>query len=175
LIRHKLITLEELCKNAGSKRHIVFLFGELKRKPFDYYRPDRTTNELTMDEIMILEILQRDLKYPPVVVFVCRRFFISDLYEKWLGQDPSFYIIADYSDPAYVQLLWFPYRDYPPYPHGRSSVAPETLQAQLVLPENKVSILLVNDKGNLVYIDVDAGQHLAKSLTEINKLLSSKK
>jgi hypothetical protein len=181
LIRRKLFTLEELCKKAGSQRHIVLIFGELKRKAAtpDYYYRDRgqVTGELTLDEAMISKILQRDLKYPPVIVFVCRRFLISDLYETWLGQDPDFYILADYSNPMDVQLLWFPSRDYPPYPtpYSRSSVKAETLREQFVLPENKVSVLLANDKGNLVYIDVDAGQHLAKTLTEINKLISSKK
>jgi hypothetical protein len=179
LIRRKLLTLDELCKKAGPKRHIVLIFGELKRKPAapDYYSRGQITNELTLDEAMVLEILQKDLKYPPVVVFVCRRFLISDLYETWLGQEPEFYVVADYSNPMDVQLLWFPSRDYPPYPtpYSRSSVKAETLREQFVLPENKVSVLLANDKGNLVYIDVDAGQHLAKTLTEINKLISSKK
>jgi hypothetical protein len=179
LIRRKLLTLEELCKKAGPKRHVVLIFGELKRKPAtpDYYSRGQITNELTLGEAMVLEILQRDLKYPPVVVFVCRRFLISDLYETWLGQEPEFYVVADYSNPMDVQLLWFAFRDYPPYPtpYSRSSVKAETLREQFVLPENKLSVLLANDKGNLVYIDVDAGQHLAKTLTEINKLISSKK
>ncbi len=178
LIRRKLLTLEELCKKAGPKRHVVLIFGDLKRKPAvpDYYYRGQVTGELTLDETMVLEILQRDLKYPPVVVFVCRRFFISDLYEKWLGQEPEFYIVADYSNPMNVQL-WSPFRDSPPYspPYSRPSVKEETLREQFVLPESKVSILLVNGEGKLAYINVDVGQQLAESLTEINKLISSKK
>jgi len=38
-----------------------------------------------------------------------------------------------------------------------------------------VSILAINGKGKLVYIDVDAGSHLAKCLVEVNELISSKK
>lgn len=101
---------------------------------------------------------------------------ISDLYEKWLGQDPEFYIVADYSNPMNAQF-WSPFRDYPPYspPYSRPSVKEETLREQFVLPEGKVSILLVNGEGKLAYINVDAGQQLAESLTEINKLISSNK
>jgi hypothetical protein len=178
LIRRKLLTLEELCKKTGPKRHIVLIFGDLKRKSTvpDYYYRSQVTGELTLDETMVLEILKRDLKYQPVVVFVCRRFFISDLYEKWLNQDPEFYIVADYSNPMNAQF-WSPFRDYPPYspPYPRPSVKEETLREQFVLPEGKVSILLVNGEGKLTYINVDAGQQLAESLTEINKLISSKK
>jgi len=175
LIRRKLLTLGELRKKAGAQRHTVLIFGELKRKPAvpDYYYRGQATGELTMDEIMVLEILKRDLKCSPVVVFVCRRFSISDLYEKWLGREPEFYVVADYGDPMNVQLS-LPFRDYRPYPR-QSSVKDETLREQFALPEDKVSVLLVNDKGNLVYIDVDAGQHLAGALTEVNKLISSKK
>lgn len=179
LIRRKLLTLEELCKKAGTQRHIALILGELKRKPVtpDFYYRDRgqTTGELTLDEAMISEMLRKGLKYPPVIVFVCRRFLISDLYEMWLGQEPEFYVVADYSNPLDVQFLWFPFRDYPSPSYPRSPVKTETLREQFVLPENKVSVLLVNDKGNLMYIDVDAGQHLAKTLTEMNKLISSKK
>lgn len=179
LIRRKLLTLGELCKKAGSKQHIVLIFGDLKRKPTapDYYyrgQAGQVTSELTLDETMVLEILQRDLKCPPIVVFVCRRFFISDLYEKWLGRDPEFYIVTDYSDPMNVQF-GFPFRDSYPPPYSRPSVKIETLREQFVLPENKVSILLVTGEGNLAYINVDAGQQLTERLTEINKLISSKK
>jgi len=179
LIRHKLLTLGELCSKAGPQRHIVLIFGDLRRKsPVpDYYYRGQVTGELTLDETMILEVLKRDLRHPPVVVFICRRFYVSDLYEKWLGQEPEFYVVADYSNPTNVQLL-LPFRDYPPYAvsYSRpSSVKDETLREQFVLPENKVSVLLANDKGNLIYIDIDAGQHLAETLTEVNKLILSKK
>ena len=68
--------------------------------------------------------------------------------------------------------FWFPSRQ-PSY--HRPSAKIETLREQFVLPENKVSVLLVNGKGNLVYIDVDAGQQLAENLTEINRLMRAKK
>ncbi len=172
LIGRKLLTLNELCKEAGAKRHIVLIFGDFKRQPSEYgYRGERVTSELMLDEAMILEILQRDLKYPPVVIFVCRRLCVSDLYEKWLGRDLGFYILADYSNPMDVQF-WF----HPPFepPYHRPSAKMETLRGQFVLPEDMVSVLLINGKGNLEYINVDAGQQLAECLTEINKLVSSK-
>jgi hypothetical protein len=134
------------------------------------YRGDGAISELTLDEKMILEMLQGDLNYPPVVAFVCRRLSLSDIYEKWLGQDIGFYIIADYSNPMDVQFV-FASRDSSYYP--RPSVKLETLRGQFALPENKVSVLLVNGKGNLEYIKVDAGPQLAESLAEINKLISS--
>jgi hypothetical protein len=179
LIRRKLLTLDELRKKTGANRHIVLIFGDLQRKPTDYYYrgPDyysrgQVTGELTLDETMVLEILQRDLKYPPVVVFVCRRFFLFDLYGKWLGQEPEFYVVADYSNPLDVQFGFS--TPYGP-PDRRPPTKMETLREQFVLPENKVCVLLVNGEGNLSYINVDAGQQLAESLTEINKLISSKK
>lgn len=172
LIGRQLLTLDKLRKKAGSKGYIVLIFGDLKRTYPDYQYRNRGTNELTLDETIVLDILQRGLKTPPVVVFVCRRFSFSDLYEKWLGQDPGFYIVADYSNPMDVQF-WFPSPHYRPY--HRPSAKVETLREQLVLPENKVSVLLVNGKGDLVYIDVDAGQQLAENLTEINKIISSKR
>jgi hypothetical protein len=67
----------------------------------------------------------------------------------------------------------FASRDSSYYP--RPSTKAETLRGQLALPENKVSVLLVNGKRNLEYIKVDAGPQLAASLAEINKLISSKK
>lgn len=173
LLRRRLLTLDEFCKKARTERHIVLIFGDFKREYGEYgYRRNQLTRELTLDETMILEILQRDLKYPPIVVFVCCQFSLSDLYEKWLGQEPDFSIIADYSNPMDVQF-WLPY----PYSHQyyRPPAKMETLREQFVLPENKVSVLLVDGKGNLVYINADAGQQLAASLTEINKLIASKK
>ncbi len=171
LLRQKLLTLDELCKEAGFKRHIVLIFGDFKRQLPDYACRGQVTSELMLGEKMILEMLQRDLEYPPVVVFVCRQLFLSDLYEKWLGQDLGFYIIADYSNPMDVQFR-FPSRH-----HGceRPSAKAETLRGQFALPENKVSVLLVNGKGNLEYIDIDAGQQLAETLAKVNKLVSSKR
>ena len=174
LVQRKLLTLSELCKKAGSERHIVLIFGDFKRQSSEEYgyRGGHVTSELTLDETMILEMLQRDLKYPPVVVFVCRRFSFFDLYEKWLGQDLGFYVLSDYSNPTDVQFLFSPRCDYP---YRRQPARMETLRGQFVLPEDKVSVLLVNGKGNLVYINIDAGRQLAECLTEINQMVSSKK
>jgi len=174
LIGRQLLTLDKLRTKARAKGYIVLIFGDLKRiyHPDEYYHRGRqVTSELTLDETMVLEILQRDLKYPPVVVFVCRRFSFSDLYEKWLGKDLGFYILADYSNPMEVQF-WFPSPNF--RPSHRAPAKMETLRGQFALPEDIVSVLLINGKGELVYIDIDAGQQLAECLTEINKLISSK-
>ncbi len=173
LIRHKPFTLEELCKKAGPQRHIVMIFGDFRQRLPNYYYRGQPSGDLPLDETMILDLLQRDLKYPPLVVFVCRRFSITDLYEKWLGKDPDFYIITDYSNPMSTQFDVFS-RDYPPYPR-QPVVKEETLRKQLMLPEDNVLLLLVSKEGKLVYIDIDAGQQLSEKLTKINRLLSSKK
>jgi len=173
LVQRKLLTLNELCKKAGSERHIVLIFGDFKRQSSEHgYRGEQVTSELTLDETMILEMLQRDLKYPPVVVFICRRFSFFDLYEKWLGKDLDFYILSDYSNPTDVQFWFSPRYDYT---RNRQPEKMETLRGQFVLPEGKVSVLLVNGKGNLEYINIDAGRQLAECLTEINQMVSSKK
>ena len=172
LNRRQFLTLDELRKKAGREGYIVLIFGDLKREPLDYHYRNQRTNELALDETIVLEILQRDLKTPPVVVFVCRQFSLSDLYEKWLGRDPSFYIVADYSNPMNV-WFWSSFRRE--RPHRRPPAKIETLREQFLLPENKVSILLVNGQGNLVYIKVDTERQLAESLTEINRLMRDNK
>jgi hypothetical protein len=172
LVRRELLTSDELCKKVGPKGYIVLVFADLKRGPVDHHRRGDRTNTLALDETMALEILQSDLNTPAVVVFVCRRFFFSDLYEKWLGQHPDFYIIPDYSNPMNVQFV-FPFRDHPHYDQPSANV--ETLRKQFRLPENKMCVLVVDGKGNLVYIDTDAEQQVAEVLTEINELMRGKK
>ena len=171
LIGRKLLTLDQLCKKAGRRGYTVLIFGDLKRQPSEYYRPDMGMNKLTLDESMILDILQRDSKTPPTVVFVCREILLSDLYEKWLGQDPGFYILSDYSNPMEMNFL---------PPSNRSSryrqpTKPETLRGQFLLPENNVSIVLINGEGNIIYININAGKQLEESLTRINKLIRDNK
>ncbi len=168
LLSRKLLTLSALRKKAGRRGYIILIFGDLKRDLFDYRSRSQEINQLTLDETMISGILRKDLKTPPVVVFVCRRFLLSDLYEKWLNQAPGFHIIADYSNPMDVQFRFpSPYR--PPYERPPEKI--ETLRSQLVLPEQKLCILLINGEGNLVYINIDAGSQLAETLTEINKIM----
>ncbi|MHC4483467.1 MAG: hypothetical protein ACYSW4_07965 [Planctomycetota bacterium] len=171
LIRRQLLTLEDFCTRAGRKGWVVLIFGDLKRQPVEYHHRGQETMGLPLDETVILEILKKDVQTPPVVVFVSRQFFFSDLYERWLGQEPDFYLIADYSNPMDLRF-WFPFRHES---HHRPSGKIETLRKQLILPENKASILLANGEGNLVYIDVDAGQRLEKSLTQINGLMKDSK
>jgi len=172
LVRREILTLDELRKKAGSKGYVVLVFADLKRGPLDYHYRGAEMNTLTLDETMVLEILQRDLKYPAVLVFISRRFFFSDLYEKWLGRAPDFYMLPDYSNPTDLQFL-FPFRDQPHY--GRPSERIETLRRQFSLPENKTCVLVLNAKGNLAYIDTDADQHLTEDLAEINRLMRQRK
>jgi hypothetical protein len=170
LIGRKLLTLDQLCKKAGRRGYIVMIFGDLKRQTPDYYRPDMETSKLTLDESMIMDILQRDSKTGPIVAFVCREILFADLYEKWLGQDPGFYILSDYSDPMEMNFLLDSRRSS----RNRPPTKPETLRGQLLLPENNVSIALVNGEGNLIYIDINAAKQLEESLTRINKLIREK-
>jgi hypothetical protein len=71
-----------------------------------------------------------------------------------------------------VQFV-FPFRDHPHYDQPSANV--ETLRKQFRLPENKMCVLVVDGKGNLVYIDTDAEQQVAEVLTEINELMRGKK
>lgn len=171
LIGRKLLTLEQLCKKAGRRGYIVMIFGDLKRQPSEYYRPDMGTNKVTLDEAMILDILQRDSKTRPIVAFVCREMLLADLYEKWLGQDPGFHILSDYSNPMEMNFLLPSRRSS----HYRQPMKVETLRGQFLLPENNVSIVLINGEGNLIYIDINAGKQLEESLTRINKLIRDNK
>jgi len=172
LIGRQLLTSEELCKKAGRKGHVVIIFGDLKRQPTDYYRPDQEIRRLTLDETMILDILQGDSENKTVVVFVCREILFSDLYEKWLNEDPGFYVISDYSNPMDMQL-WLP--SHGPSRRHRPDSTKETLRERLSLPADMVSILLIDDQGNLTYIDIDAGRQLEESLTRIKKMIMDNK
>jgi len=166
MFRRQLVTLEELCNKKGSSGYVVLIFGDLQRSRHHH------GTELQMDETFITKMLQRDLDSRPAVVFVTRRFFLPDLYGRWLGRYPSFYVVGDTSNPMDIQF--FISEDYG-YRRSRSSGNSQSLREKFGLPQNKVSVVVVNGQGNVAYIEADAGQHLAESLAEINRLMKDKK
>lgn len=171
LLNRCLLTLDDLTKEAGPDGHVVLVFGDFKRNIPPQYSGMPQVRNLSLNEVMICEILKKDLKKPAIIAFACQELSLSDLYEKWLGADPGFYVFSDFSDPLKVQFG----TPGMPRPYYGRPVRVETLRGQLALPEGEVTIALINGQGDLVYLNADAGKELAGSLVHINKLIRQEK
>ncbi len=126
---------------------------------------------LLLDEMMISDILKKDCEKPIVISFVCQQLSISDLYEKWLGRDPEFRVLSDFSNPLDVQ---FGMVGMEPHMH-RQQKRGETLRGKLKFENQKVITALIDGNGDLVYLNTDAGNELAGSLVQINTLMKEGK
>ena len=171
LFNRCLLTLDDLTKEAGPDGYVALVFGDFKSNVPPQYSGMPQVRKLSLDEAMICEILKKDLEKPVVVAFACQELSLSALYEKWLGADPGFYVFSDFSNPLKVQF-GVPGMQRPYY--GRP-VRDETLRGQLALPETGVATVLITGQGELVYLNAEAGNELASSLVQINKLIGQKK
>ena len=124
-----------------------------------------------MDEAMIIEILRKDCDRKIVVGYVCQRLSLSDLYEKWLGCEPEFYVLSDFSNPLNMQFFGI---SMEPHMHRRHDGG-ETLRGKLKFEKEKIITALIDGNGDLVYLNTDAGNKLAGSLTQINNLIKEGK
>ena len=173
LINRRLLTLGDLTKQAGPDGYVVLLFGNFKRAMSEPYHERRNeTNGMPLDETIILEILKKDNEKPTVIAFVCQELSPSDMYEKWLGRNLDFYILSDFSNPLNVR---FAAADMERYGFGNSPAGSETLRGQFAFANDKIIIALIDGRGDLVYINADAGKEMASSLVEINKLIKENK
>jgi len=166
IIRRQLVTLEELYGKKGGNGYVVLIFGDLNRAE----RDDRGY-ELDLDETVITSMLSRNMDGRPAIVFVSRRFFLPDLYGRWLGQNPGFYVVLDYSNPMDIQFYFSGRCD-----HGyrRPSEISKTLRREYGLADDNVSVVVVNSEGNVAYVDADAGRHLAETMAAIRRLMKPK-
>ena len=171
LIDRRLLTLGDLKKEAGCKGYVALVFGDLKQSLPPQFSGMPQVKNLTLDEAMICEILNKDVEKAVVIGFACQEFSLSDLYEKWLDGDRGFYVFSDFSNPLNVHfsVAGMHRMHYGPPAKG------ETLRGQLVLPEDKVITALINGAGDLVYLNADAGKELAGSLVQMNKLVREEK
>ncbi|MCE5184526.1 MAG: hypothetical protein LLF76_00170 [Planctomycetaceae bacterium] len=173
LIKHQLITLGDLKKEAGSDGFIVLIFGDLKvtMHPAMMMGGPSRMRTLSLDEAMIADILKKDCDQPVLINFFCQQFSISALYEKWLGQTPEFHVFSDFSNPLNVQFVSGDVRQpmYGPPQPG------ESLRGSLRFPDGNVITALLDGSGGLLYVNTDAGGELAASLVQINTLIKERK
>jgi hypothetical protein len=171
LIRRRLIGLDDLCAEAGDAGRIVLIFGDrLPENAAMYAGPEgRPGSPLPLEEDLILKTLNSGVEKPVVLVFVSRRFDPTTLYDRWLGKEPTFHVISDFSQPSYALS-----RSQPAYysrsgPGGTAQV--ETLRGKFALPEDKVSVVLVDGKGMVLHVEPDAQDKLERVLTAINEMI----
>lgn len=167
LVKRQLLTLDDLKKQAGSDGYVVLVFGNFKRAMPQFYGGRPPMRNLLLDEMMIFDILKKDCEKPIVIGFVCQQLSLSDLYEKWLGRDPEFHVISDFSNPLNMQLIGISMEPHMYRPFDRG----ETLRGKLKFENEKVIIALIDGNGDLVYLNTDAGNELAGSLVQINNLM----
>jgi hypothetical protein len=172
LIRRRLVSLDDLCSDAGEAGRIVMIFGDRPPDAAAYYggSDGRPTAPLPLDEDLIQRMLSSSVQKPPILVFVSRRFDPATLYEKWLGKEPPFYVLSDFSQPLYSLMgrNQMAYRGMPGSPSQG-----ETLRGKFALPEDKVSVLLIDGKGTVLYVEPGAQDKLERVLTGVNEMIRS--
>lgn len=170
LIRRRLVSLDDLCAEAGDAGCVVLVFGDHAPVTSDYNRglPRLSPGILPLDEDLICGMLRASVEKPVVVAFACKRFDSTTLYERWLGNDPNFYVISDFSQPSYALGSRDP-STY--YARGRSGVVSqaETLCGKFALPEDQVAVVLVDGSGLVLHVELDAQDKLEQVLTGINE------
>lgn len=171
LVSRRLLTLDDLKKQAGTDGYVVLVFGNFKEATPEFRGRRPTMRNLLLDEMMIFDILKKDCEKSIVISFVCQQLSLSDLYEKWLGRDPEFNVLSDFSNPLDMQFIGIsmePHR-YRTFDRG------ETLRGKLKFENEKVVTALIDGNGDLVYLNTDAGKELAGSLMQIKNLMKEGK
>lgn len=171
LLKRQILTLDDLKKEAGADGYIVLIFGDFKIAMPQHYGGRPPMQNLSLDEMMISDILKRDCKKPIVLSFVCQQLSLSDLYEKWIGHDPEFRVLSDFSNPLDIQ---FGMVGMEPHMYRRQERR-ETLRGKLKFENQKVITALIDGNGDLVYLNIDAGNELSGSLVQINTLMKEGK
>ncbi len=167
LIQRHLMSLDDLRNEAGEEGYIVLIFGDFKTPMPPYYGGQPPMRNLPLDESMISDVLKKDCETPIVIGYICQQIPMGFLYEKWLGREPEFHVLSDYSNPLDLQIVGSRMEPgmFRPYDRG------ESLRGNLKLENQKVVTALIDGKGGLVYLNLDAGGELAKSLIQMKKLI----
>jgi hypothetical protein len=181
LFDRKLVTAKELMDAAAGRPGILMIFGDFKDESpspgFGYYPGGGRTTVLPMNENTILETL-RDGKSDaetPLVVFVVRQISVKKLLEDYIGKRPPFAVIADYVDP--LRTTFRSNRDNPGgyYSYGDQTAQNATLRNSMGLPDGKVSVVLTDRAGKVLYSKADAGDDLRTPLADALRTLTEKK
>ncbi|MCK4628107.1 MAG: hypothetical protein KAT56_03830 [Sedimentisphaerales bacterium] len=171
LVKRQLLTLDDLKKKANADGYVVLIFGDFKRAMPGHHGGRLPMQNLSLGETMISDILKKDSKKPIVICFVCQQLSLSDLYEKWIGCEPEFYVLSDFSNPLNIQFVGIGMDQHRYHRPDRG----ETLRGKLRLKNEKVITVLIDGDGNVVYLNMDAGNALADSLVQINNLMKKGK
>lgn len=176
LIKRRLLTLDDLKKEAGPDGYVVLIFGDFKMQMNmqPYFGGMPPMRNLSLDDSMITRILKKGSERPIVIGFICQQFSIADLYGKWLGEDPEFHVLSDYSNPLniiFVGLSMEPQM----YHRQMQQRGEETFRANLKVKNENVITALIDGNGDLVYWNDNAGNELSASLVQINKLMQEGK
>ncbi len=172
LVRRQHYTMDNLRKEAGPDGYVVLIFGDFKiqmsmQQSYGGMPPMRL---LSLDDKFITRILKNDCDKPIVIGFICQRLSIADLYGKWLGEDPDYYVLSDYSDP--LNILFAGPTMEPHMVHQQMQRrGVETLRSQLKVNNENVITALIDGHGDLVYWNDNAGNELSASLVQINQLM----
>lgn len=169
LVKRQLLTLDDLRKDAGADGYVVLIFGDFKRDPSPFFGGRPPMRNLSLDERMISDMLKKDCEKPIIIAFVCQQLSISDLYEKWLGHDPEFRVLSDFSNP--LNVFGAAGMDPRMFNLSQRGERVETLRGNLKFENEKTITVLVDGNGDTVYLNTDAGNELADSLVKINTLM----
>lgn len=172
LVRRQHYTLDSLRKEAGADGYVVLIFGDFKipMTPEQSYGGMPPMRLLSLDDKLITRILKDDCEQPIVIGFICQRLSLSDLYGRWLGEDPDYYVLSDYSDP--LNILFAGPTMNPHMVHQQMQRrGVETLRSQLNVHHENIITALIDGDGTLVYWNDNAGNELSASLVQINQLM----
>jgi hypothetical protein len=178
LFTRRLVTGDDLLATASKSAGVLMIFGDFKEDPMPGFFPGNQGKSATlqMSESGILETIRSSTagSQMPQVVFVARQLALRKLYEEYLSKQPPFMVLSDYSD-ALKTSFRGPRTggpEYYSYP-GQDSTQKSTLRDSMGLPEGRVSVILLDRSGKVVYSKTDAGDDLRTPLVEACRLLGT--
>lgn len=165
LMARRLVTFEEL---AAGKRRVLLVFGEFPVSGPQHFYGGISSDRLPIDPEMLMEALGPAASGKCTVAFAVKSVAMSDLYQRWLGKEPPFRILSDAANPLDTTFAvpnsggWF---------GGYGGGDRGYLRDQLALPAGSVSLVLVGPKGDVEFVNADAGATLSADLQSVRGIL----
>lgn len=169
MIQRKLITLSDLKNEAGNDGYIVLLFGDFKINVSGNCGFNPNEGRFSLDETIMTNIIRGQTEKNVVIGYICKQLSLTDLYEKWLGTEPGFHVISDFSNPLDMQIMSANSEPYM-YRNRNRNEEGESLSKNLNFGQNIV-IVLLDSTGKIVYMNEKADKELSLCLTQINGLI----
>lgn len=153
---------------AAKGRATVMIFGELPAaaSPNFSYQPAGSPN-LQVDERTLISLLGRGAERAPQVVFVVRQIDLKALYDQYLGQRPDFLVLADFVDPLQTTFRTPANTMQGGIYYGAGSQARPSLRDSFGLPEGKISVVVFDASGRVVYLKPDVGGDIRTVINDI--------